>query len=414
MKLLHSISRNYIGSAIAVLILFTVAIYFIVNSMLDHDLNQRLHSMKSRIVNSYPGGALRIFPFVEIEPVASMPPGKSSILRDTVIYNEREHEDEVFREYISYHELQQVPHKITVRLSLIEKEDMISAFGLMFGISSVFLLIALFVLNKKTTSAIFAPFYTTLSLLQNFSLRTTTPFVPEATEIEEFAELNAIVSGLVTRARKEYSSIKEFSENASHELQTPLAIVKSKLDLLIQKENLDDEEKQWIESMYQNVGRLTHLNKALLLLSQIETAGYFESSELDFARELRSELDTIAPIAEFKHVAITCSLVASLPVRANPVLINILIKNILSNAIRHNNEHGSMAVRLDARTFSVENTGPAPTTETANLFDRFRKESPSADSVGLGLAVVKEICTLYHYGITYEFVRGVHSVTVTF
>jgi len=98
--------------------------------------------------------------------------------------------------------------------------------------------------------------------------------------------------------------------------------------------------------------------------------------------------------------------------KANAVLIGILIKNILSNAVRHNNEHGRIAVRLDAASFTVENTGNAPTTGTEKLFDRFQKDSPSDDSVGLGLAVVKEICTMYHYGIDYIYADGLHTVTV--
>jgi signal transduction histidine kinase len=341
-----------------------------------------------------------------------MPPGKSSFLKDTVIYEPREHEYEVFREYVSYEVVQNVPHKITVRVSLIEKEDMISAFSLIFGITSALLLVALFIINKRTTTALFAPFYGTLAQMQKFSLRTKTPVILEKTEVDEFRELNDIMAGLVSRARKEYSSIKEFSENASHELQTPLAIVKSKLDLLIQKENLDDEEKQWIEAMYQNISRLTHLNKALLLLSQIETAGYFESAELDFAGEVRSELKTLAAIAEYKNISITTFLIATLPVKANAILINILIKNILSNAIRHNIEHGTIAVRLDAASFTVENTGNAPAIETSKLFDRFKKDGQSSESVGLGLAVVKEICTLYHYSIEYIYADGLHTVTI--
>ena len=412
MKLLHSISRKYILSSFAVLVLFTLAMYGIVNRLLEHDIKDRLRNIKGRIVSNYTGGELRMVPFIEIEEISFIPPGKTSFFKDTLVYEPREHEYEEFREYVSYEELNHVPHKITVRLSLIEKEDMITAFSQIFGLASMLLLAALFIINKKTTTALFAPFYRTLSQMQKFSLRTQASIVPEKTDIDEFNELNEILSGLIARARKEYSSIKEFSENASHELQTPLAIVKSKLDLLIQKENLDDEEKQWIEAMYQHIGRLTNLNKTLLLLSQIETAGYFESTELDFTHEVRSELETLSPIAEYKNISITTSLVASLPLKANAVLIGILIKNILSNAVRHNNEHGRIAVRLDAASFTVENTGNAPTTGTEKLFDRFQKDSPSDDSVGLGLAVVKEICTLYHYGIDYIYADGLHTVTV--
>ncbi len=412
MKLLQSITRTYVLSAVAALVLFAVATYCIVNAVVESDINERLMSSEGRIVGNYPGGSLKMFPYFEIEEVASIPPLAHDILKDTMIFNPGENENEVFREYITYQVVHGRPHRITVRISLIEKEDLISAFSLIFAVSTALLLFALFIISKKTTSALLAPFYRTLAQMQNFSLRAPAPLVLEDANIDEFRELNAILSDLMARARKEYAAIKEFSENASHELQTPLAIVKSKLDLLIQKENLDDDEKQLIEAMYQNIGRLTHLNKALLLLSQIETAGYFESAEVDFARDLRSELDAMAPIAEFKHVTITSSIVPALQVKANPALVNILIKNILSNAVRHNYEGGTVAVHLDEQSFSVENTGGAPAAGTEILFDRFQKSGASDDSIGLGLAVVKEICTLYRFGVGYVYSGGLHTVTV--
>jgi signal transduction histidine kinase len=301
-----------------------------------------------------------------------------------------------------------------VRLSLIEKEDMISVFSLIFGAAAALLLLAVFILNRRTTTALFAPFYRTLAQMQDFSLRSETPPALEDTRIDEFRELNTILSQLMARARKEYSSAKEFSANASHELQTPLAIVTSKLDLLIQKENLDEEERQLIASMYHTIGRLTQLTKTLLLLSQIETAGYFESTDVDIAREVLNELEAIAPVAEYKNITITRSIAALVVVQANAVLAGILVKNILSNAVRHNTEGGTVAVRLDERSFSVENTGAAPCCTTAELFERFRKSGASDDSVGLGLAAVKEICALYRFGIEYVYADGIHRMTVTF
>jgi signal transduction histidine kinase len=232
------------------------------------------------------------------------------------------------------------------------------------------------------------------------------------TSIEEFNELNNILNDLIARASKEYTALKEFSENASHELQTPLAIIKSKLDLLIQKENLDEEQQQSVESIYQNINKLTQLNKALLLLSQIESSGYFETKEMDFAEELRREINTFSTIAEFKNISLNLSLIQRFPLKANPVLINILIKNILSNAIKHNNTQAIVNISLKDRMFSVENSGPKPVRETRTLFDRFQKESLSADSVGLGLSIVKEICNLYHFDISYRYEQGFHTITV--
>ena len=412
MKLLHSITRKYIVSAVSVLILFTVAMYVLVNTILDSSINEQLMGTKGRIVSNYPGGSLKVFPFIEIDEVASIPPHTADMLKDTLIYNTAEHEQEVFREYVSYQELHHSPHKITLRLSLIEKEDLIWAFSAAFGLFSALLLLALFIVNKKTTAALFAPFYRTLAQMRNFSLRSSVPLALENGDIDEFKELNTILSELTARARKEYTAVKEFSENASHELQTPLAIVTSKLDLLIQKENLDDEEKLLIEAMYLNIGRLTHLNKALLLLSQIETAGYFEPADVDFAREVRSELDAMMPIAEYKNITVTSSIEPMRPVTANPMLVHILVKNLLSNALKHNHDGGTIAVRAEENSFVIENTGAAPESGTEILFDRFQKSGASDDSIGLGLAVVKEICTLYHFGVEYVYAGGMHTVTV--
>ena len=412
MKLLHSITRTYIVSSVAVLVFFTAAIFLIVNIILKKNIDEQLVNNKERMMNNYIGYPLTIFPFFEVHEISSVPAADSDILKDTLIYNPIEKEYENFREYVSFMELDKKSYMVVMRSSLIEQEDLFTAFIIIFGLSSFFLLSVLFLITKRTTTALFAPFYKTLSQLQVFTLRSAKSVTLGHTTIEEFNELNGIVNDLITRASKEYSALKEFSENASHELQTPLAIIKSKLDLLIQTENLDEEQKQSVESIYQNINKLTHVNKALLLLSQIESEGYFETKEVDFVEELQREINTFSTIAEFKSIAVNVSTVKHFPLNVNPDLINIMIKNILSNAIKHNNEQAVINIRLDERIFSVENTGPKPENETVKLFDRFQKKSLSADSIGLGLSIVKEICTLYHFDISYRYEDGFHKITV--
>ena len=413
MKLLRSITRTYIIGSVAVLVFFTAAIFLIVNIILKKNIDEQLVNNKERMMSNYIGSPLTIFPFFEIHEISSLPLAGNDILKDTLIYNPIEKEYENFREYISYMELNKKSYLVVVRSSLIEQEDLFTAFIIIFGLSSFFLLSVLFVITKRTTSTLLAPFYKTLSQLQAFSLRSAKSVALDHTTIEEFNELNGILNDLIVRASKEYTALKEFSENASHELQTPLAIIKSKLDLLIQKENLDEEQKQAVESIYQNINKLTQLNKALLLLSQIESEGYFESMEIDFAEELQREIKTFSTIAEFKNISMIVSTIKHFPLKANPALINILIKNILSNAIKHNNEQAIVNILLKEGVFSVDNTGPKPEREPEKLFDRFQKDGLSADSVGLGLSIVKEICTLYHFDISYGYEHGFHKITVT-
>ncbi len=413
MKLLRSITRTYIITTVIALILFTGVIFFLVTVILKSNIDEQLVNNKERMMRNYTGDPVMIFPFVEIKQIPVLPPRGSDILKDTSIYNPVEKEYENFREYVSFVESGNTSYMVIIRSSLIEQEDLFTAFIAVFGISSLLLLTALFFITKRTTRTLLAPFYRTLSQLQTFSLRNLHAVPFERTPIEEFNELNSIVTELTARAGREYTALKEFSENASHELQTPLAIIRSKLDLLIQKENLDEEQKQSIESIYQNINKLTQLNKALLLLSRIESDGFAETQTIDIAAELRRELETFSTIAEFKNITISYSILDQSPIIAHPVLINIVIKNLLSNAVKHNNERGIVNVRLANGIFSVENTGPQPADTTEKLFERFHKESPSADSTGLGLSIVKEICLLYHFILSYSYNDGFHRIVVT-
>lgn len=277
------------------------------------------------------------------------------------------------------------------------------------------LLLSIVILNKKSSQLLWRPFFSTLKqvneydIIQNQSLQ-----LPPETGTTEFNELNKVFTDLINKVNTAYYNQKQFVENASHEMQTPLAIIRSKLELLINQPHLNEKVASQLADITEANDRLSQMNRTLLLLAKIENHQFPDTQAIDFSTLLRMDVSTLKAHYDDNFPELTMNIADNVILNANNSLIEILVHNLLNNAVEHNIQQGKLSIFLTSEKFIIENTGPPLTRPTEELFERFRKGSHMSKTTGLGLALVKQICILYNYSIIYDYTNGLHSIAVYF
>jgi len=279
---------------------------------------------------------------------------------------------------------------------------------------SVILLILMvtFIINRIILKKLWQPFYETLQHLQHFDLSKSKKINFNATGIDEFQYLNSILDEALTKAQKDYQSLKEFTENASHELQTPLAVVQSKLDLLIQNEKLSETESKTIQAAYDAVQNLKKINQSLLLLTKIENNQFSEKTTVDISQQLQKKINQFSELWKAKNIEPQINL-QPVKLSINTQLADILLNNLLGNATRHNFQNGNIIIDLQAKNLTVVNSGPGNAIDEKILFNRFSKANHSGESFGLGLSIIKQICDTSNFICSYSFQQpNMHAFAV--
>ena len=219
---------------------------------------------------------------------------------------------------------------------------------------------------------------------------------------------------MTKKLTEDYFTLKEFSENASHEMQTPLAIIQAKLELLFQHNGMNDETLAALNTVYQAVNRLSRLHRELNLLTRIENKEFIEQQSLCFKSLLENQLDNFNDIIEMKKLKLKTNIQSDYSFNGNKYLMETMISNLLSNAIKHNISNGRISVNLSKNSFTISNSGDKPEIPTGTLFKRFRKGKQSAESSGLGLSIVSQICIIHEFKIHYNYKDNEHILIIKF
>ena len=277
----------------------------------------------------------------------------------------------------------------------------------------ILLLVAiLFVANRILLNKIWQPFHSTLSAMKDFNLSSPTPISLEKSDIDEFNALNSAWAQMTQKMNQDYESLKTFADNASHEMQTPLAVINSKLDLLIQDQRITEKSMHHVQAMYHAVDKLTKLNQSLLLITKIENNQFKEKPRIDISTVLKERLSHLEELILSRQLTVNTDLEES-TVSMHPVLADILINNMLVNAIRHNDSGGVINIASGKGSVKITNSGCNSALDQNTIFNRFEKSNAS-EGTGLGLAIVKQICDTYQFKIEYSFQKGLHDFTIVY
>jgi len=418
-KLLHKTSRVYLLFSVMILIVSAPLFYYITERLYIEETDETLILHKNEFLKySLPTlTTAEIKNWNKYNRNIKIEQFKNSI-NDTIFYNS--YYDTLDAEIEPYRELNTPviingnPYTYSARINLVETEDLMKSIAILFSIILSLLLIGLLIITKKLSFSLWKPFYETLHQIEQFEIDKSIQPKLKETRIEEFNRLNQSIEKLIDKNTSIYRNQKEFIENAAHELQTPLAVFKAKIDSLIQSSEFTQAQFEILSSLNDSVSRLNRLNKNLLLLSKMENDIYFEKQTNNLSEAIEKNFDFFTEQAKAKKLIIKTELKVNVTVKSNPVLTEILISNLFLNAIRHNLNSGQVIVILSNQSLTFSNTGQPRPLIADKLFNRFSKSNPSEQGNGLGLAIVKKIADLSNWKISYSFSNNLHSFSLTF
>lgn len=423
-KLLDKPFKSFSIYALIILVCSIPVYYFVVDSIWmeeldEHNLIIRKRMEKGIQKNQVDGQELTktLQIWNSLQPGTKLIPIEEKDRRDdrmytTRVYNPFEHEMDRFRVLSTTIRIQGKPYLLTISTNVEEADETLIAIAIVTVFFFSFLVLGFVFLNKRISKKSWKPFYSTLNQLKKFDLNKDRHIQLEQSDIEEFEELNRELTMLIERNASAYDQQKRFVENASHELQTPLAVLKSKMDVLLQNEQLSDEQSSIIEAMNSNLSRISRINKNLLLLAKIENLQFAEERRVDVSDTLTNTIELLEDYSENKEMKIEASL-ANCSVTCNPTLLEVLLNNLLINAIRHGNSGDCIKIVLTEQRLIVSNAGSVALNPD-QLFVRFAISSGETTNSGLGLAISKEICERYHWNLSYAFHDYLHQFGVKF
>lgn len=277
----------------------------------------------------------------------------------------------------------------------------------------VFLIILTIIVSILVSKKILEPFYHAIDEIKKFSLRDNRSMDLMKTETEEFQSLNRFLLKMTESSKKDYHLLEELSENTSHELQTPLASIKGKIELLMDSE-LSENQLITLSSMNDELDRLSSINQSLILLAKLEHFEKNDSHLINFSELLQERLLYFEDIFEIQNLTVTKDIQEEVYLNFDQNLATIVINNLINNSKRHNIENGKISVILTESYLQISNTGNPPTVPTEELFQRFRRGNPNQNSIGIGLALVKKILEIYDTEIFYQFENNLHITRINF
>ena len=418
MKLLTKISLNFLSISLFIFLIGIVVFYYLLRQQVDKNINLELQkrqiSILSQLQSAHNSSKLpqEISDKVLIIPLANSN-YPAIIYSDTIVF------DSTINRHIAYRQLQFVAEinnqKFLVKIykSLTETDNLIVRILLLMIVLVTVIILGLLVLNRHTSQQAWFSFYNTIKKIKNYDLNSHEQFLLEESEIKEFNDLNSVLTVMTDRIKEDYYNLKEFTENASHELQTPLAVIMSKMELLLQSENLNDKELQTVADAYEASSKLSRLTNTLLLLSKIGNRQFPEIEKVDLKEKIESQLLVLEEVIKNKNLRVEKPTGTKL-LEMNPFLADILISNLIKNAIRHNIKGGKISFSISEKQLVVGNSGQKIEGDTDKLFKRFYTSSSSANSVGLGLAIVEKICLISGFKANYSFKDNTHFFSILF
>ena len=404
MNLLNATTRYYLLLALLTFVGGSVGLYHGINWALRAEVSEQLANRQRELLAKARANELPPVSLLATLLDISRTP-RSLGFRDTLLL------DRIENELVPHRQLTfaltvrgEGPVWVSLRKSLVESDDLLGVvLAVMVGVLAL-LLGGMVLLNRWLSARLWAPFRHTLAALRRYDLQQQQPLALPPAPVAEFAELNRALNGFSQRLVADYERLREFTANAAHETQTPLAIMQAQLEQLLQVPVLaeDPAAAPLVADLYRGTLRLSRLHQALSLLSKIENRQFAQAQPVRLDLLVEEKMAQLEPLCEARELRYGLDIgPRPVVVQMHPGLADSLLQNLLQNAIKHNVRGGELAVFLSAAELRVTNTGRAVDGDPARFFERFRKHNAASDSPGLGLSIVQQICAYYGLGLHY-------------
>lgn len=419
MKLIHKTILYYILISLPLLIIAALCSYYLISNILregtDESLwREKLNAEKQiQFLNGDQNKYLDLDSLSGISLVSNNQTGYAFF--ENTFFDKYEEENinyRILRSYFRYHDKN---YLITIAKPTIEEEDLLEGLFSTFALIIGFLLLGFFLVNWILSKTVWKPFYKTLEKLNRYEVKNHPITNFESSGTKEFNQLNWSLNQMTDKIYSDYLQQKEFAENASHEMQTPLAVLKASIGLLIQSPNIKEMEMNHIQTIDNMVKKLSSLNKSLLLLSKIENHQFKDETPINLKDVIIKSLSNYQPLVDSKNILVNLDLTQDLIlIKCNPVLTEVLVSNLIHNAIRHNLNGGNLKIKLRENELTISNSGEILRINENELFERFKKSDVVNESLGLGLSIVKSICDNFGFQINYSCLNELHTFTLKF
>ncbi len=413
MRLVYKINKDYLIGSLIVFGAFLMALFFIIPVVLEEELQEELSKQELLVANMLESGSpvKSLYPIIDISRCRRL---ETNVFKDTSLWDPIEEEQEKFRELHTYRSIHGTNYHIIVRASAVNKLDFASFLFLIIAAFFLITLSIMFYINRRINRQVWLPFYQNLQTLKQYSLSDDSKIDLEESNILEFEELNQSVQKLTDKISMDYKSLKLFTENAAHELQNPLTIIGSKLEVLINDSEISESQIKILNSIQGSVSRLNNLNKGLLLLTKLDNQQFADIQTIDMKGLINKVLDNYHELIDMDHLELKRHFSSDIICKMDKNQAEILINNLISNAIKHNLKHGKIKLVTKNNVLRISNSGDVKIKESHQIFDRFFKADPAAKSIGLGLSIVKKICEMNSIQIAYDYIDGMHRFTLSF
>jgi signal transduction histidine kinase len=409
-RLLYKTSLSFLLTSSVLLILTATLLFVYTSNLLDEEIEEELYTQASFIEQSIKSGNtyIDVKPIFEVKKIDKLRP---TVIKDTIIYDPRQDEKELFRELSISTQMTKGTYEIKVRTLVIESKDILVGIIISFTSMLALAFIILFLINKSRNKKLWKPFFNSLEILKNYSLSARETIKFESSNVQEFNDLNLRLNELFLKIKRDYNNLKQFTEDVSHEAQTPLAVIQAKIENIFNQNGITTQQYQDLTSIQKDIKRLSQFNKRLILLAKIDNDQFSKPKSINLQHLIKERLDDFISISENTF---RTDIDPKATIQIDLYLAEMLINNLLSNAIKYSKSKSEIHIKANNTRLQVTNTGDILLENPEKVFERFYKEGESKKATGLGLSIVNKICSYYGFKPIYRFQEGEHIFQIDF
>ena len=422
MKLFYRVLMHLLVGIVVIFVGWAVVFYMGIMEEINDEVDDSLEDYTELIITrslagkelpAHDSGSNNQYYLREVEPSYAL--SRPAIFyRDSMVYISEKKETEPARILTTlFKDKEGTYFEVAVYTPTIEKKDLRQAiFQLLVGLF-VSLLVAILLINVWVFRRSMRPFYRLVDWLDHSRLGKKNVPLENPTHTTEFRKLNEAVMRYATHSEEVFEQQKQFIGNASHELQTPLAICQNRLEMLMEDETLSEPQMEEILKTYQTLEYVSKLNKSLLLLSKIDNSQFVETSEVCINEVLHRYVDDYCEVYDYRGIRLTVEEKGEFRIRMNETLAVVLVTNLLKNAFVHNIDKGEISILITSSGIRFGNTGSGEPLDGKRIFERFYQGKKKEGSTGLGLAIVDAVCRQYQLRVSYSAVDGMHCFEIS-